>query len=797
MRLHLFASLLLVAPKRRAVVNAFAPQLSSSSCRTTTTASIIHRHYMSEDDDWYADYDASKYNPQQRGGGDDDYYSNNDGYYQQQQPKRRSSGDGSRSSRRKQYSHAPGGSLYIRDTSVDNSAVVDEAVVTEMIEQRTEARRAHDFHTADDIRNTLRMEYGVSLDDKESTWCTGESPSSSSSGSSSSPFQRGGGGRGGRTTNYVRDTSRDESNVDLGTILNLMEQRTEARERCDYQAADAIREDLLANYHVGIDDREGTWRTGVSSSGSGRKHGGGGGNGRTSRERPTRGGGGGRKQRDFGPTGHDYDPSLDAGPNTSQYTEGEIHEMLAERLQAKMSRNFHLSDEIQRNLIDGGVFVHDVRKEWRADGVPFGSLHSDGRNPGRTEGSRRDRQTYTKSSHSEDLEEGVQDSLIEGLIAERATYKSTRDYETADKIRSGLKINFNVFIDDKLKQWSVGGYFDVDNSKSDSVTTFRNYVQSVSSQPLVLSEEDEEYVQQLVDKRLLCKRNHEFQTADDIRAELTETYDVTVHDKLRLWSVGGVFDESTLGRRGVVGGQKEQRVIVYNRRGGLGKLSDEDVTTIKDMLAERSLAKKERNYDIADAIRNDLTSKFNVAVDDRSNEWHVDDDEYVMVGDDENSNHLLSAKDVEYVESKLKERFCFKQEKLYDEADAIREDLATMFGVSICDRTKEWSVDAAMAVQGHDFVEDEKLDDTMDSVFDGPADDPIQVDNRFDNMTDDVKMSVEADLDAGVDSTTDELLKLEELSKLTVPLLKEKLKDAGLPVSGRKAELISRLVGTD
>ena len=34
----------------------------------------------------------------------------------------------------------------------------------------------------------------------------------------------------------------------------------------------------------------------------------------------------------------------------------------------------------------------------------------------------------------------------------------------------------------------------------------------------------------------------------------------------------------------------------------------------------------------------------------------------------------------------------------------------------------------------------------------------------------------------------------EELSKLTVPVLKEKLKEAGLPVSGKKAELISRLL---
>ena len=35
----------------------------------------------------------------------------------------------------------------------------------------------------------------------------------------------------------------------------------------------------------------------------------------------------------------------------------------------------------------------------------------------------------------------------------------------------------------------------------------------------------------------------------------------------------------------------------------------------------------------------------------------------------------------------------------------------------------------------------------------------------------------------------------EELSALTIPLLKEKLREAQLPVSGNKAELVERLMG--
>jgi cysteinyl-tRNA synthetase len=46
----------------------------------------------------------------------------------------------------------------------------------------------------------------------------------------------------------------------------------------------------------------------------------------------------------------------------SSLSEPEIHSMIAQRLKAKMSRNFDRADNIQRDLIDSGVFVHDGMK---------------------------------------------------------------------------------------------------------------------------------------------------------------------------------------------------------------------------------------------------------------------------------------------------------------------------------------------------------------------------------------------------------------------------------------------------
>ena len=97
-------------------------------------------------------------------------------------------------------------------------------------------------------------------------------------------------------------------------------------------------------------------RTGYDANRGGRGGGRPGRGGRDAR-RGGRGGRGGYKT-DFGPNGHDYTLSSDSNNiNNSKFSVDEIHELLAERLQAKFARDFSLADSIQMGLIDGGVFV--------------------------------------------------------------------------------------------------------------------------------------------------------------------------------------------------------------------------------------------------------------------------------------------------------------------------------------------------------------------------------------------------------------------------------------------------------
>lgn len=622
-----------------------------------------------------------------------------------------------------------------------------------------------------------------------------------------------GGGRGGSGGghDYVRDTSRDESNVDEATVNRLLSERVDAKRSRDFDTADAIRDQLMSEYSVGVFDRERTWRTGCSPSGSGmggRRGGPQFGQDRNGRDR--RGGRGNdrRPRKDFGPNGHDYSPSEDMGSITSELSEPEIHGLLAERLEAKMSRRFDVADRIQADLISAGVFVHDGLKEWRADGVAFGDIASGGRGPGRTAGSRNDRnRPYAKSIHSESVD-GTSDDLITGLVNERLKFKEVRDFEKADAVREGLRSKFNVIVDDRLREWSVGGFFGAEHQAQREIAeafSQRGYVKSGSSLPVSL--EDEAHIQEQVDERYAAKRDRDFDTADRIREALEEQYDLMINDKFKLWSVGGDF--------GADGGPGKPRGTSYVRRGG-GDLSEEEVDRITKLLAERYKAKKERDFDTADDIREELRETYNVAIDDKSLEWHVINDDYVQVVGE---NGGLPEEQLETVNALIEERKDCKAQRNYERADEIRDELTEEYFILIDDRIKEWRYvpadggsnyadkkfsDEAKSSQSSAFKrtqEERDLDNELDSFFD---DDDKDLDWGEGSSTEEESSQVDttevASFDEDITDASEESAEgdtsetAESLAALTVPELKAQLKEAGLPVSGKKAELIDRLL---
>ena len=307
--------------------------------------------------------------------------------------------------------------------------------------------------------------------------------------------------------------------------------------------------------------------------------------------------------------------------------------------------------------------------------------------------------------------------------------------------------------------WSVGGDFGEEhNARRELSHQFatRGYIKSKSSLPV--SEEDEAYIQEQLDERAAAKRDRDFRTADGIRENLLQEFDVSINDKMKLWSIGGAFEEA--------GGKTRAARGVYTRRGG-GNLSEEAIAEIQDLLMERYQHKKNRDFESADYIRDDLMNRYDVKIDDRSSEWRVDTDEYAA-----SYTGNLDEDTIAEINGKISERFQCKRDRNYDAADAIRDGLNESYGVVIDDRTKEWRVEAVVEQEEDDFFKD------LDAALDEELSD-----------TDTEEEEYSEDEEASSSSISEE-----ELSKCTIPVLKEKLRDAGLPVSGKKSELIERLL---
>jgi hypothetical protein len=112
----------------------------------------------------------------------------------------------------------------------------------------------------------------------------------------------GGGVRGGanyyRDSNgghdYHRDTTRDSSNVNEAVVNSLLGERLQAKKTRNFERADSIQDQLMAEHAVGVFDKDKMWRTGCSPSGRG---GGGRGGGRSFDRNGGRGGGRGGGRR--------------------------------------------------------------------------------------------------------------------------------------------------------------------------------------------------------------------------------------------------------------------------------------------------------------------------------------------------------------------------------------------------------------------------------------------------------------------------------------------------------------------
>jgi len=319
-------------------------------------------------------------------------------------------------------------------------------------------------------------------------------------------------------------------------------------------------------------------------------------------------------------------------------------------------------------------------------------------------------------------------------------------------------------------------------------------------------------IHDMIRERMECKFSRDFNGADRIERDL-RTAGVIVDDGSKEWRADG--EEMERGGRGRDhgagggggggwdGSPKPPRA--YRQRGAGRGLSPVQIDKINTLVAERSSAKSVMDYDRADEIFDSLTREYGVNIDDRAGEWALLHEEYVFSSD---MSSFVPDEDVRAkIGEKLGERILARKRRDFVLADDIRDELRDEYVVEIDNGSKEWMVVAprggrwsndgdesedgnVVSKQEWDEEEDEEGDTSSVDFVNGSAhDDDAEIGTMA--MEDDDGNHGGASSSSSSDLSVDHA----SLSTMTVPELKEKLREAGLPVSGKKSNLIARIVG--
>ena len=550
---------------------------------------------------------------------------------------------------------------------------------------------------------------------------------------------------------YKRDPNDDMSKqVNEELVMKLIVQRSKAQKEKNYIRADDILHELNTVHGVYVWDKDSLWS--CSSIAPSRRYG--------SKI---------QSSRTLNRYGHDYTQIGDEiDTHVCQLSLQEIHSLIAQRLECKLTKRFREADEIQQTLYENGVKVHDKLRQWRADSGVFEDMDQFVASRGNP---------FTKNEFSQEISQDVlgenenweQDMM--NLIESRDEARSTKDYHEADRIRDFLWKEYECAVDDKTRTYSIGGNFGPNGSflwtdngpvnprRLQNVDSTRDWrlvggMYTLSPRSKELQQQDQEEVFNLIHDRLEAKRVGDYDVADLIRDHLYKTYDISVDDQLRQFSAGGLFDENDIksirkqSPTTASGRLTSGYVRRYNLRGGVGHLSPKEVELVEALVQRRSEEMSRFNKQAAQSIRDGLKKKYYIIIDDVNCEYHVRGNDYILSPRCKEEDMPQEIRDGRTeIEMLIRERAQAKVEKDYARADEIRTDLKESYGIKVDDRLKEWSFQ---------YCIDNDQECQMDQT-------------------------------AVVSSN-------EKLSRMTVVELKDQLRTLGLPVSGKKADLVTRLI---
>ncbi|KOO31834.1 hypothetical protein Ctob_011208 [Chrysochromulina tobinii] len=361
---------------------------------------------------------------------------------------------------------------------------------------------------------------------------------------------------------YERDPQ-DTAEVDTQRVEELLQERTDLRRSRDFDGADRIREQLRDEFSVTVLDKDKLWYVENGGRGRGRE------GGRDRDRAPSYD----RSPQDFGPLGHDYTFVAEESTEPEADVLSKINALIAQRLQAKLNRQFDEADKCKAQLEVIGVRLQDRLREWRFkkfEAQDYGPLGHD----------------YVHATDDAVQLDEQALATINSLLAKRLEAKLQMKYDEADKCKEELNEKFNVFVNDKLRAWRAdGGVFP---------THLRVEGDGDAEFPV-----DEAAVLERLVARALARKDGDFEAADTIKEELLNKLHVALDDKAGTWRV----------------------VRLYGGYYRVGPRVDEFTEKIvAEKLEKRNALRADRNYDEADVLHAELTA-MGISLDTRSRTW--------------------------------------------------------------------------------------------------------------------------------------------------------------------------------
>ena len=511
----------------------------------------------------------------------------------------------------------PTGHGYARDD--DGSVALspdDAAQLDALLLERVRAKRSRDFAAADHARDLLRAA-GVEVDDRRNTYRVGRP---------GPPRPRGHG--------YRRDDDGAVSLTpdDAARLDALLLDRVAAKRERNFDEADRLRAALEAA-GVRIDDRDRTYRVLGPAAAPMETT--------ATRRQPvagwSRGGSAPRAVREVDmadgpppplptpppplpPAEPPYarDPSDDSGVTLAAADEALLVARLATRRAARHHRDYSSAQAI-RDELDAvasacgcRLVLDDDRRTYRflRAAEPAAAPAAD------------DAHGFARDDGGEPLPPAAAEA-VDALLLARVRAKRSRDFDEADRLRGLLRDEHRVFVDDARRTYAVRPL--IERAEPARAPRARpppapegghGYARDDDGAPL------DDAVDELLLARVRAKRSRDFDEADRLRGVLRDEHRVFVDDQRRTYAARPLVD------RAAPPPDDDDRA---RRRSGFARDADDDGPSLarddEDRVHRKIAARRDaqllRDFDLADAIRDELRDELRVLLDDRARTFRV------------------------------------------------------------------------------------------------------------------------------------------------------------------------------